>query len=76
MPERVPAAPVQVTVHSILFPCVSTALNARILSGLAGVQLYKFLQMDTANLLQCNKNTRTIEHRRAFLHGPVVSSTL
>jgi hypothetical protein len=76
MPERVPAAPVQVTVHSILFPCVSSALNAGILSGFGGDQLYKFLHFETLNLLQRNKNTRTITNRRAFLHAPVVSSTL
>jgi hypothetical protein len=76
MPERVPAAPVQVTVHSILFPCVSSALNAGILGGFGGDQLYKFLQWVTANLLHCNKNTRTIANKRAFLHALVVSSTL
>ena len=76
MPERVPAAPVHVTVHSILFPCVSSALYAGILSGFGDDQLYKFLHFETLNLLQRNKNTRTIANMRAFLHAPVVSSTL
>jgi hypothetical protein len=55
---------------------VSSALNAGILSGFGGDQLYKFLHFETLNLLQRNKNTRTIANKRAFLHAPVVSSTL
>jgi hypothetical protein len=55
---------------------VSSALNAGILGGFGGDQLYKFLQWVTANLLHCNKNTRTIANKRAFLHALVVSSTL
>jgi hypothetical protein len=55
---------------------LSSLLNAGNLSGLEGAQLYKFLQLATAILLQCNKNTRTIANKRAFLHAPVVSSTL
>jgi hypothetical protein len=35
-----------------------------------------FLHFETPNLLQRNKNTRTIANRRAFLHAPLVSSTL
>ncbi|MFY9185216.1 MAG: hypothetical protein WBJ45_06785 [Limnohabitans sp.] len=35
-----------------------------------------FLHFETPNLLQRNKNTRTIANRRAFLHAPFVSSTL
>jgi hypothetical protein len=41
-------------------------LNAGILSGLGGAQLYKFLQLATAYLLQCSKNTRTIITKLAF----------
>jgi hypothetical protein len=35
-----------------------------------------FLQFETPNLLQCNKNAGTISNMRAFLHAPFVSSTL
>jgi hypothetical protein len=35
-----------------------------------------FLQFERVNLLHCNKNTATISHMRAFLHAPIVSSTL
>jgi hypothetical protein len=51
-------------------------LIAGILSGFGGGELYKFLHFETLNLLQRNKNTRTIANKRAFLHAPVVSSTL
>ena len=44
--------------------------------GFEGGELYKFLHFETLNLLHCNKNARTIANKRAFLHAPVVSSTL
>jgi hypothetical protein len=37
------------------------------LMGFEGGQLYKFLHFETVNLLQRNKNTRTITNKRAFL---------
>ena len=46
------------------------------LMGFGGGQLYKFLQMETGNLLRCNKKAITIANSRAFLHTPLVSSTL
>jgi hypothetical protein len=46
------------------------------LMGFGGGQLYKFLQMETVNLLRCNKKAITIANSRAFLHTPLVSSTL
>ena len=36
----------------------------------------KILHFDTSDLLQCNKNLRTIANKRAFLYAPFVSSTL
>ncbi len=35
--------------------------------GFGGGQLYKFLHFETVNLLQRNKNARTIANKRAFL---------
>jgi hypothetical protein len=69
------AGPGDCAFHDV-FPCVSSLLIAGILSGFGGGELYKFLHFETLNLLQRNKNTRTIANRRAFLHAPVVSSTL
>jgi hypothetical protein len=59
-----------------VFPLCSSLLIAGILSGFGGGELYKFLHFETLNLLHRNKNTRTIANKRAFLHAPVVSSTL
>jgi hypothetical protein len=35
-----------------------------------------FLHLAIPQMLQCNKNARTIANKRAFLHASFVSSTL
>jgi hypothetical protein len=100
IPERVPAAPVQVTVHSIfLFPCRLTVLQSPQMGCAYGTRAYSvmprpmpvmaahagihsphifdsFLHLKAQPLLRCNKKAITIANSRAFLHTPLVSSTL
>jgi hypothetical protein len=79
MPERVPAAPVQVTVHSIggfLQKVGVLGQTSQQVPMVAKPFFDDFLHFVNLTMLQCSKNTRTIANKRAFLHAPVVSSTL
>jgi hypothetical protein len=79
MPERVPAAPVQVTVHSIgcFFLRGAAMVHGRWSCAYGNQATFgDFLHLAIPQMLQCNKNARTIANKRAFLHASFVSSTL
>jgi hypothetical protein len=77
MPERVPEAPVQLTVHSIVFLSVRKTLD-RIasLTRCLCAETSHFFAICFTQTVALQQKISTLWNMRAFLYAPFVSSTL